>query len=357
MIIRVVSKNRPGYYWAIDEGIEGYLMREAELFRVVKPSLLGTSGSISFESTSRPGYYICNRGGDIFIESKSSYGADEETFNREASWFARKDIFFNGYTSFESVINPGYYIRHKSRRLRVSTLSSQSDRNDASFLMSDIAGGGTVEFQELWQQFLGKMITLESKSVPGYYWHVETGGGRKGDIYLSRRSDVFRLVKGISGEGNTISFESVLQPGYYLRWNRNNGKIILQRQQGNDGQKYRKECSFNAWDGKYFDGYISFDSGHRRDEWIRVVQNRNNVLDVTKIDSYAGNSDASFLMSETSYVTPPATSPPAPIIPTTQRPIPTTQRFIPTTTERRRPRPRPSKIVTCEIIIRINRQN
>jgi len=332
----VVSKNRPGHYWAIDEGIEGYLMREGELFRIVTPSLLGTAGSISFESTSRPGYYVCNRGGDIFIESQSNYGADENTFNRESSWFARKDIFFNGYTSFESVTNPGYYIRHKSRRLRVSTLNSQSDKNDASFLMSDAAGGGTVVVEELWQQFLGKLITLESKSVPGYYWHVETGGGRSGDMYLSRRADAFRLVKGLSGEANTVSFESVLLPGYYLRW-KGDGKMILQEQRGNDGAMYRKECSFNAWDGKYFDGYISFDSGHRRDEWIRVVKSRNNILDVTRIDSYAGNSDASFLMSETSVVSPP----------TTQRPILTTQRPIPTTTERRRrpPRPRPSKIL------------
>jgi hypothetical protein len=53
-VIRVTSKNRPGFYWAIDEGIEGYLMREAELFKVVSPGLWGP-GSISFESISRPG--------------------------------------------------------------------------------------------------------------------------------------------------------------------------------------------------------------------------------------------------------------------------------------------------------------
>ena len=45
MIIRVVSKNRPGYYWSIDEGIEGYLMQESELFRVINPSLEGSTGS------------------------------------------------------------------------------------------------------------------------------------------------------------------------------------------------------------------------------------------------------------------------------------------------------------------------
>jgi hypothetical protein len=29
----VTSKNRPGFHWAIDEGIEGYLMNQAELFK------------------------------------------------------------------------------------------------------------------------------------------------------------------------------------------------------------------------------------------------------------------------------------------------------------------------------------
>jgi hypothetical protein len=32
-IVRVSSKNRPGFHWAIDEGIEGYLMTQAELFK------------------------------------------------------------------------------------------------------------------------------------------------------------------------------------------------------------------------------------------------------------------------------------------------------------------------------------
>ena len=40
----------PRVLWAVDEGIEGYLMREAELFRVIRPSLWGTEGSVSFES-------------------------------------------------------------------------------------------------------------------------------------------------------------------------------------------------------------------------------------------------------------------------------------------------------------------
>ena len=50
----MTSKNRPGFYWAIDEGVEGYLMREAELFKVINPGLWG-QGSVSFDSVTRPG--------------------------------------------------------------------------------------------------------------------------------------------------------------------------------------------------------------------------------------------------------------------------------------------------------------
>ena len=37
LMVLITSKNRPGYFWAVDEGIEGYLMRDAEQFRVTSP--------------------------------------------------------------------------------------------------------------------------------------------------------------------------------------------------------------------------------------------------------------------------------------------------------------------------------
>ena len=58
--MRVVSKNRPGFYWSVDEGIEGYLMQEAEMFKVLSPGLWG-QGTVSFESVTRPGHYIVHR--------------------------------------------------------------------------------------------------------------------------------------------------------------------------------------------------------------------------------------------------------------------------------------------------------
>ncbi len=60
-LVRVVSKNRPGYFWSIDEGIEGYLMQDAEVFRVIKPGLHGDANCVSFEATSKPGHYLVHR--------------------------------------------------------------------------------------------------------------------------------------------------------------------------------------------------------------------------------------------------------------------------------------------------------
>ena len=125
MIVRVASKNRPGYYWAIDEGIEGYLMTEAEMFKVLSPGLWG-EGSISFESVTRPGRYIRHRDGKIWVEEGNLH---DDAFKKECSWFARQDHFFTGFVSFESVYQPGYFIRHHSRRLEMTEIFSNQDRS------------------------------------------------------------------------------------------------------------------------------------------------------------------------------------------------------------------------------------
>ena len=109
-------------------------------------------------------------------------------YNNECSWYARKDIFFNGFTSFESTINPGVFIRHSNRRLKTSTLNTQTDRSDASFLMNDAFTGSEANiYQESWTQFLGKTITVESKSVPSYFWQTDAK-----EAFLQSQGEVFK---------------------------------------------------------------------------------------------------------------------------------------------------------------------
>ena len=158
-VVRVQSKNRPSHFWAVDEGVEGYLMRQEELFRVIRPGLSGAfQGGVSFESVMRPGYYICRKDGEVFVLDAVSHGAPLDEFNAEATWFVRNDLYYDGYTSFESVVTPGHFIRHINRKLKVTAIdeSDSGDKNDASFLMTDINSGDNIMIDEnswRWQAF------------------------------------------------------------------------------------------------------------------------------------------------------------------------------------------------------------
>ncbi|CAB4067915.1 COL9A [Lepeophtheirus salmonis] len=260
-VVRVLSKNRPSYYWSIDE-----------------------DNSVSFEVENRPGHYLIHRDGQLFVEEFRN----NPTFKREGSWIIRQNQFFNGFTSFESAIRPGYFIRHRNRRLQLSEILSDRDKEDAAFQMVDPYGGGIVERYDRWKSMIGRTLRVESRAMPSNYWWVS----RPRSDYpneplpsaLRREWHVFRMVNGLGGEG-TVSFESTLQPGYFLR---NRGGILTaERGQSRDGD-YRRECSFRVTENKFFDGNDS------------------------------DKSDASFLMSEVEFVRPPP-------LPNNERPPPPLQ--------------------------------
>ena len=305
----MASKNRPGYYWSIDEGIEGYLMEQPEMFTLVSPGLWG-AGSVSFQSVTKPGRYLRHRDGKIWIEEGD---ITDRQFQEECSWFSKMDHFFAGFISFESVTRPGWFIRHRSRRLELSEIVSNGDRNDAAFIMGDLSSGMEVgvAVEEQWRKYLGKTVEVESKAVPSHFWasSSETGQAR-----LELTGHVFKMIPGLWGEG-TVSFESSTAPGMFLR---SRGEKMWVEAVDLSVEATRKECSFNAWDDRFFAGYTSFEAADRAEEWIRQ---KDRELTVEKIAGYQDTNDASFMLSE-------ATPPP----PTTTR--------RPTTTTTRRPRTR-----------------
>ena len=94
----------------------------------------------------------------------------------------------------------------------MTSISTQADRNDASFLMNDAFTGGQASlYVESWKTLLGKTITIESKAVPSHFWKTDSK-----EAFLQSQGEVFKLVQGVSGEDNTVSFESTSRPGYYL---------------------------------------------------------------------------------------------------------------------------------------------
>ena len=152
-------------------------------------------------------------------------------------------------------------------------------------------GSQATIVEEGWKQLIGKTITIESKAVPSFFWQMDAK-----EAFLQSQGEVFKLVEGLTGEANTVSFESTSRPGYYLC--RAGNKIIIVRRINNNAQMQR-DCTFRAWSDKFFDGYVSFEVVDQPDHWIRQS---NRQLQVSTIDTYRDNNDASFLLSETSQI-------------------------------------------------------
>ena len=281
---------------------------------MISPGLFG-EGTISFESISNPGRYLRNRDGKIYIEEGDE---GDEQFKIDCSWFSRMDHFFKSFISFESVLKPGWFIRHNNRRLELSFISSNTDKNDASFIMANLSDGEMERVEEVWRQFLGKTILVESKAVPQHFWAWNDGNQRDGEGRLELEGHVFRMVSGLWGD-ETVSFESSSIPGYYMR---TRGTSLWVERGDMNNLEFRKECSFNARDGRFFAGYTSFESAGQPDHWIRQS---NRQLKLETVQSYQDNNDASFFLSEA--------EPRTTIFPT----VPTTTTILPIPS--RRPRP------------------
>jgi hypothetical protein len=305
---------------------------------VVNPGLAGP-GTISFESVTNPGRYLRHRDGVIYIEEGRR---EDAAFRADCSWVGRMDHFFTGFVSFELAARPGWFIRHRnSRRLELSEISTNTDRNDASFILGDMSGGLVEESaaanSEVWRQFLDQTVEVESKAVPGHYWAWQQQQQGGGPARLEVESHVFRLVTGLWGD-NTVSFESTTSPGHYLRA-RGERMWVERAGSGGDAEAYNRECSFNPWDGRFFAGYTSFESADRPDLWIRQ---KDRQLLLESVQTYQDNNDASFFLAEAAVKT--TTAPPPPPSTTT---VTTTARPA---TARPSPRTRPPTTTTQAVV-------
>lgn len=92
---------------------------------------LASSEGVSFESVDRPGYYLRHCDGKLSISEKE----DSDLFNADATWLIRTALDSKDGVSLESYNIAGRYIRHQNSYLIISEISSELDKNDASFTM------------------------------------------------------------------------------------------------------------------------------------------------------------------------------------------------------------------------------
>ena len=83
--------------------------------------LTGEASTVSFESTSRPGYYLCRAGSKIIIVRLNSSNSQ---MKKDCTFRAYSDQFFEGYVSFEVAEEPDLWVRQSNRQLQVSNINT-----------------------------------------------------------------------------------------------------------------------------------------------------------------------------------------------------------------------------------------
>lgn len=133
----------------------------------------------------------------------------------------------NGTTSFESYIYPGFYIRHRDYLGELTKISSNLDRQDATFRL--VPG------------LVGKCHSFESVNYSGHYlrhqdYRVKLN--RKEDTEVFRNDATFCLRNGLANSANH-SFESYNFPGHYIR--HKNYHLYIEQDRG---ELFQKDATF-----------------------------------------------------------------------------------------------------------------
>ena len=122
------SRNYPDRYFGLS-GTKGVMVHynSTRAYRLV-PGLIGTG--VSFQSCADPNKYLRHDAGYIIWEHTND---STPLFRKDASFRARENFFFPGYTVFESVNYPYHYIRHAGFVLQINEGGTSLFRNDASY--------------------------------------------------------------------------------------------------------------------------------------------------------------------------------------------------------------------------------
>ena len=78
-------------------------------FRLIRPGLTNAPGTVSIESVGKPGWFLRHFGYRLYLEP-SVNPRNPGLFAKDATFTERANAFFDGFTAFQSVNYPDYYI-------------------------------------------------------------------------------------------------------------------------------------------------------------------------------------------------------------------------------------------------------
>ncbi|XP_013419910.1 uncharacterized protein LOC106180469 [Lingula anatina] len=136
-IVLLRSKNYEDYTWGVRDNGDAYIKQGygGDAFRIL-PGLSGKKNgkkTVSFMSLEHPCSYLRHYNFFLHLES-SKNPRNASTFDENASFIPRPNLFFRGYTAYESVNYPNHFIRHGDFRLQIRPYDRHPlFKTDASF--------------------------------------------------------------------------------------------------------------------------------------------------------------------------------------------------------------------------------
>jgi|GEM_PF-593277 len=117
----------------MDVRIDAEISPFADSMWKIVPGLANSSGYISFESVNYPGHYLRHNNYDFELEEYDG----TNSFKEDATFKKVPGLKDSTWSSFQSYNNPSRYIRHYSYKLKLEEISTDVEKQDATFKLID----------------------------------------------------------------------------------------------------------------------------------------------------------------------------------------------------------------------------
>jgi GH43 family beta-xylosidase len=105
-----------------------------EDFEFILREGLADPKAVSFESKSKPNWFMINRSGNIWVAQFDGTDA----FREDASWWQKPGLASADDVSFEAYSQAGAYLFHQKNLLNVKVPESDADKAAATFIMTEV---------------------------------------------------------------------------------------------------------------------------------------------------------------------------------------------------------------------------
>ena len=132
--IAYISSKLPSGTLTFNEAHVAVLGNTSTPFVMRRPGLTNEASTVSIMSLEKPGWYLRHFEESIYLEPKLN-PRDSDTFDIDATFYERENVFFEGYVTFVPVnVDDGYIVYNDSGMVSVGSFKDSSEfRERASF--------------------------------------------------------------------------------------------------------------------------------------------------------------------------------------------------------------------------------